>query len=101
MAPVRITVTLPDDQAELFKRLEAHTGLSAAQTINKLIPAHLHELWEYLTWLEQLPTEPNRRRSMGVNLLQSYGPKNLIESIKEIDPAYLTEAERLAKEIGQ
>lgn len=101
MAPTRITLTLSPDEAELFKRLQAFTGLSAAQSIAKLLPSHLNELWEYLTWLEQLPKEASRRRAVGVGLIQNYGPKDLIQSIKELDPTYLTEGERLVKEVQQ
>lgn len=97
--PNRLTLALDEDTIALLKRLEALTGLSPAQTIAKLIPAHLHELWEYLTWLEHLPEGPSKRRSLGLKLLQSYGPDDLIEGIKKLDPGYQTDADEFAKSI--
>lgn len=96
----RLTVSLDDDSLALLRRLEAFTGLSPAQTIAKIFPAHLEELWSYLTWLESLPEGPSKLRSLGVNLLHSYGPTSLIQDIKRIDPAYETEAEKFSKRLA-
>ncbi len=95
--PNRLTVALDDDTIELLKRLEKFTGLSPAQTVAKLMPAHLEDLWNYLGWLESLPEGPSKRRSLGVNLMQSFGPRSLTEDIKRIDPAYQTEGEKFAE----
>lgn len=92
----RLTLSLDDDALDLLARLQAFTGLSPAQTIQKLFPAHLEELNEYLTWLEQLPPGPSLQRTVGPHLLQSYGPETLTQSIKNIDPNHVTEAEKLA-----
>ena len=98
--PNRLTLALDEDTIALLKRLEAFTGLSPAQTIAKLLPSHLQELWEYLTWLEQLPTGPSKRRSLGLNLIQNYGPDDLIDSIKRLDPTYETDGEKFVKSLS-
>jgi hypothetical protein len=92
----RFTIALDDDSNNLLRELEKFTGLSPSQTVAKLFPSHLEELWAYLTWLEQLPNGPSRVRSLGCALLQSYGPSSLVEDIKRLDPTYQTEAEKLA-----
>lgn len=97
--PNRLTLALDEDTIALLKRLEAYTGLSPAQTIAKLIPSHLQELWDYLTWLEQLPVGPSKRRSLGLNLIQNYGPDDLIDGIKRLDPTYQTEGEKFASSL--
>lgn len=95
----RFTVALDDDSVNLLKMLEEFTGFTPAQTISKLFPSHLHELWTYLTWLQELPEGPSRLRSIGCSLLQSYGPGSLIEDIKRLDPTYVTEGERFARSL--
>lgn len=97
--PNRLTVTLDEDSLALLRALEEHTGLSPAQTLVKLWPSHLDDMWTYLTWLEQLPAGPSQRRSLGLNLLQSYGPSTLREGIRQIDPGYQTEAEKFAADL--
>lgn len=96
----RFTIALDDDTFELLKNLETFTGLTPAQTVAKLFPAHLHELWEYLTWLQQLE-KPSRIYSLGRNLLASYGPSSLIDDIKRLDPDYKTEGDRFAAGLGE
>jgi hypothetical protein len=90
MAPKtnRFTIALDDDSTNLLKMLEEFTGFTPAQSISKLFPSHLEELWFYLTWLQQLPEGPSRLRSLGGSLLQSYGPNSLIQDIQRIDPTY-------------
>lgn len=90
----RFTVALDEDEVQLLERLKNFTNMSPAQTIQKLFPSHLEELWEYLTWLEQLPEGPSALRSMGKNLLHSYGPENLLQGIKRLDPTYQFESEK-------
>lgn len=97
--PNRLTLALDEDTIALLKRLEPLTGLSPAQTIAKLTSAHLHELWEYLTWLEHLPEGPSKQRSLGLNLIQSYGPDDLIDGIKKLDPTFQTDGEKFAKSV--
>ena len=88
---------LDDDSLELLKLIETRTGMSPVQTIGKLFPAHLEELWAYLTWLEKLSERPTKAQKLGPYLLQSYGPENLIQGIKRLDPTYETEGEQFAK----
>ena len=102
MAPKthRFTVALDDDSVNLLKALEEFTGFTPAQTIAKLFPSHLHELWAYLTWLQGLPEGPSRVRSIGLSLLASYGPGSLIEDIKRLDPTYQTPSEKFDARIA-
>lgn len=92
----RFMISLDDDSAELLTRLQTHTGLSPAQTMQKLLPAHLEELHTYLDWLEQLPDDSRMLKKLGPHLLQSYGPTTLIQDIKRLDPNYITEGEKFA-----
>jgi hypothetical protein len=84
----RFMISLDDDSAELLTRLQEFTGLSPAQTVQKLFPSHLKELHSYLVWLEQLPKDASLRSKLGPHLLQSYGPETLMESVKQLDPTY-------------
>ena len=93
----RLTLSLDETSMEVLTRLEKFTDLSPAQTVQKLFPAHFEELCEYLTWFEQLQPGPSWQRSMGPNLLISYGPDDLISGIKKLDPTYVTEREKFAK----
>lgn len=95
----RFMISLDDDSAQLLTDLQALTGLSPAQTIQKLFPAHLEELHEYCAWLKQLPPGPSLQRTAGPYLLHSYGPDSLIEAIKKLDPAYRTGAEKFTADI--
>lgn len=79
---------LDDDSINLLKEIEALTGIEPLRVVAILFPSHLEELHYYLTWLEQLPEGPSKRRTLGLNLLHSYGPELLIDRIKELDPAY-------------
>jgi hypothetical protein len=83
----RFMISLDDDSAELLTSLQAFTGLSPAQTIQKIFPAHLEELHAYLAWLEQLPPGKSWQRTMGPHLLQSYGPESLIQGMEKLDKA--------------
>ena len=87
----RMTLSLDDDSIKLLTRLQAFTGLSPAQTIQKIFPAHLTELWDYLHWLEEFPQEKNH---LGKFLIHNYGPTSLREEIKKLDPAYVPESEK-------
>lgn len=98
--PNRLTVTLDEDTIELLERLKKFTGMSPAQTVQKLIPSHLEELWVYLGWLEGLPEGPSKLRSLGTHLIHSYGPSSLIEDIKKIDPSFLTPNEQLSAQFA-
>ena len=93
----RMTLSLDLDTMELLTRLQKFTGLSPAQTIQKLLPSHLTDLWGYLTWLEQLPKDGSKRAKLGPFLLPSYGPETLMEGVKQLDPTYVSEGEKFAK----
>jgi hypothetical protein len=88
----RVTVTLDQEKTELFKRLNAKTGQSAAQIIQLLLPQHMKDLWAYLDYLEQLPEDGSKQSKLGPFLLQSYGPETLMESVKQLDPSYKPKA---------
>lgn len=83
----RFMISLDDDSAELLTSLQAFTGLSPAQTIQKIFPAHLQELHGYLSWLQQLPKDSSLKSTMGPHLLQSYGPESLIQGMEKLDKA--------------
>lgn len=85
---------------ELLKSLQAITKMSPAQIIQTIFPAHLHELYAYLAWLEQLPKDSSVASTMGPHLLRSFGPETLIQSIKRIDPTYQTPSEKLDAKIS-
>lgn len=89
-------ISLDDDSAELLTRLQAFTGMSPAQTIQKLFPSHLEELHTYLTWLEQLQNDGSAKSQFGPFLLHNYGPDTLTQAIKRLDPNYVTESEKFA-----
>ncbi len=78
----RTTVTLDDDMHHLLEGIRRHTGFTPAQTIHKMLLGHIGELWEYLTHLESLPDGESPARSQAVNLLRSYGPVSLRDSLK-------------------
>ena len=92
----RLTLSLDEDSLSLLTELETFTGLSPAQTIQKLFPAHLEELHEYLRWLKQVPEGSSIQRNLGKYLLHNYGPDSLITAIKRVDPTYQTEAEKFS-----
>lgn len=98
LSTVRLTVTMDGTSHELLKRLQKHTALSPAQILMKLLPAHLHELWAYLDWLEGQP--PGELKHRGMYLLHNYGPDDLIQSIKHLDPTYVTPGEQMLARVA-
>lgn len=85
--PNRLTISLDADSMELLKGLQTFTGLSPAQTIQKIFPAHLPELHAYLSWLQQLPKDSSLKSTVGPHLLQSYGPESLIQGMEKLNKA--------------
>ena len=85
--PNRLTISLDADSMGLLKSLQTFTGMSPAQTIQKIFPAHLEELHAYLSWLQQLPKDSSLRSTMGPHLLQSFGPESLIQGMAKLDKA--------------
>lgn len=97
----RFMISLNEEDAGILTALEKFTGLSPAQTIQKLFPAHLEELTTYLTWLETLDLKDGSFKStMGPHLLRSYGPESLSAGIKKLDPGYVSDAEKFAKDLA-
>lgn len=97
----RLTLSLDLDTMELLTRLQSFTNLSPAQIIQKLLPSHLEELHDYLTWLEQLPKDGSLKSNLGPFLLQSYGPDTLTQGIKKLDPTYETDGDKFSKGLTQ
>ena len=85
--PNRLTISLDADSMELLRSLQTFTGMSPAQIIQKIFPAHLPELHAYRGWLQQLPKDSSLKSTMGPHLLQSYGPESLIQSMEKLDKA--------------
>lgn len=81
----RFMISLDDDSAELLESLQKFTGLSPAQTIQKIFPAHLPELHAYMSWLQQLPKDSSLKSTVGPHLLHSYGPESLIKGMAKLD----------------
>ncbi|KVD64872.1 hypothetical protein WI88_00250 [Burkholderia ubonensis] len=98
-AKPRLNLTLDEDTMSLLRWLSSATNVPETSIVNKLLSSHLTELWEYRTWLEQLPKANERLHSLGVNLLVSYGPDDLVTGLKRLDPSYETMEERLMREM--
>ena len=86
-------ITLDNELVELFRCVTAQTGMSTQDVIRKLIPAHLHELWELVKYLEALP-QKSKHIQRARSLLQNYGPDSLIDALKRLDSTYKTPQER-------
>lgn len=99
--PNRLTFALDEDSIELLKRLQKITRMTPANTVASLFPSHLNELWEYLTWLEQLPEGPSQMRSRGIHLIHSYGPQTLLQGIAQLDPNYKSEGQHFLDGISK
>ena len=84
-------ITLEPTTYELLQKLDQLTGLSPSSTINRLLGAHMHELWEYRDWLAKQPVGSSKR-ALGANLLISYGPDDLMQGIRKIDPKHRFES---------
>ncbi|MDF3832152.1 hypothetical protein P3W85_04180 [Cupriavidus basilensis] len=89
----RFMLALDESTSELLKRIAEQTGLTASGVITRLLGAHITELWEYETWLGEQAVG-TRKHSEGINLMVSYGPDNLVQGIKRIDPAYQTQEDK-------
>ncbi|SOZ37020.1 hypothetical protein [Cupriavidus neocaledonicus] len=90
----RLTIALDGATGNLLAWLSKTCDTPEGVIINKLLGAHLHELWEYRTWLEK--QEPGSRNwELGTHLISNYGPDDLVTAIKRIDPTYKTLEEQL------
>jgi hypothetical protein len=83
----RIMVSLDEATYELLQNLNEMTGVPISTIIVKVLGGHLHELWEYHDWLKRQP-KGSRNRSLGVNLLQSYGPDALLDGVRRLDQGH-------------
>lgn len=88
----RMTVSLDEDSIELLNLLSDQTSVSGPSIIGKLLSSHLEELWEYQQWLSK-QKKGSRLQVLGANLMTSYGPENLLQGIKRLDPAYQFDSE--------
>lgn len=84
-----MNIKLDTDTAELIDWHAKTAGLPANEIIEKLLGAHLHELWELRTFLEAHPTG-TEEYERGKNLLISFGPDSVLSGIKQIAPTYKT-----------
>ncbi|WP_449412063.1 hypothetical protein [Pandoraea soli] len=94
----RLNLTLDEDTMALLRWLSATTKVPETSIVNKLLSSHLTELWEYRTWLDQLPKDNERLKALGANLLVSYGPDDLVTGLKRLDPSYETTEERFMRD---
>jgi len=99
----RLSLTLEPEVRELLGAISVATGIPETTIVNKLLTSHMSELWEYRTWLESLPETDNtsRRRALGINLLTSYGPDDLVTGLKKLDPTYKTMEEQFKLSLEQ
>ncbi len=87
----RLTVTLSEDSVNLLKRLQSLTGMPPPRFVASMFrQRHFEDLWHYHEWLNQLPSGPSLLRSLGIELMRSYGgTETLVEGIKRLDPSYV------------
>jgi hypothetical protein len=88
----RVMLTLDAETHDFLKEIADLTGVPVAGIISRLLGAHLYELEEYLAWLSK--QKDPRKLMFGKNLLQSYGPDDLIEGIRRLDPKHKFADER-------
>jgi hypothetical protein len=98
-AKPRLNLTVDEDTMALLRWLSNATGVPETSIVTKLMTSHLTELWEYRTWLEQLPENDERLKSLASNLLVSYGPDDLVTGLKRLDPAYETMDEKFMQKM--
>jgi hypothetical protein len=83
-------IRLQDEVAELIAWHSNASGLSASDVIGKLLGAHMAELWELRTFMEE-SVICSAQREQAINLLQSYGGgESIMQGIERIDPMYQT-----------
>ena len=93
-----LAITLDNELVELFRCVTAQTGMSTQDVIRKLIPAHLHELWELVHYLEAL-SQKSKHKQRAKCLLQNYGPDSLVDALKRLDSTYKTAQERFEERL--
>lgn len=90
-------IDLHEETAELIAWHANASGLSASDMVGKLLGAHLAELWELRTFMEQFVTCSTERKRT-INLLLSYGGgESIMQGIQHIDPRYQTLQERFTQ----
>lgn len=82
-------INLDEDTSALIAWLAKATGLTVSEIIDRLLSAHLPELWELRAFLEKHPTG-TEQHEQGKNLLVSFGPESIMSGIKRIAPDHAT-----------
>lgn len=93
----RVMMTVDPDTYEMLQEIGEATSLSVAGIIGRFLGSHAHEVAEYYEWLKKKKSPA--MRMLGNNLLQSYGPDNLIDGIRRIDPTHEFISDRFDKEL--
>lgn len=96
----RVMLTLDPETHALFQKVAAEAGLSVSGVISRFLGAHLHEAAEYLEWIEQ-QKKASSRHALGKNLMVSYGPDDLIQGIRKLDPKHKFVYERFNASINK
>jgi hypothetical protein len=96
----RVMLTLDPDTHALFQKLADEAGLSVSGVIGRFLGAHMHEAAEYLEWIEK-QKKATSKHALGKNLMVSYGPDDLIEGIRRLDPKHKFIYERFNDSIKQ
>lgn len=83
-------INLDEDTMALIDWHAKESGLSVSGIIDRLLSAHLSELWELRTFIEANPSGADRRQD-GKNLLISFDAgESIVSGIKRIAPDYST-----------
>lgn len=82
-------INLDEDTSALIAWLATATGLTTSDIIDRLLSAHLPELWELRAFLETHATS-TEQHEQGKNLLASFGPEPIMSGIKRIAPDHVT-----------
>jgi hypothetical protein len=92
-------IHLQDETAELIAWHANASGLSASDLVGKLLGAHMAEMWELRTFMEESATY-GTEWEQAINLLLSYGGgESIMQGIAHIDPRYQTLQARFAQSL--
>jgi hypothetical protein len=95
----RVMVTLDHDIHEMLDEVATMTGLTVAGIIARFMGAHLEELAEYIEWMRK-QKKGSLGQVRGRNLLVSYGPENLLQGIRDLDPGHKFISQAFQEQIG-
>lgn len=93
----RVMLTLDPETHDILNEIGELTDLTVTGIIGRFLGAHVEELAEYYEWLKKVKNPT--MKMLGKNLLQSYGPNNLIDGIRSIDPKHEFMSEKFKKEL--